>query len=117
MWWTGASEGARAMASQPSSRQPRWPRLLIGAVLLWRALCLGAFADSGGVLDARFLSEWSSPGLSRSVKLTFTSYYWDADVSPAPRADEHTHPISAVGSTRADVMPSPVLRRPRQTSL
>ena len=50
--------------------------MLIGAVLLWRALVVGAFADSADVPDPRFLAEWSSPGLNRSVKLTFTSYNW-----------------------------------------
>lgn len=65
------------------STQPRWPKMLIGAVLLWRALVVGAFADSADVPDPRFLAEWSSPGLNRSVKLAFTSYYWDTDVVPA----------------------------------
>ena len=74
MSWTERFEEARATAGQHSWRQPRWPRLLIGAVLLWRALCLGAGADAAGVLDARFVGEWSSPGLNRSVKLAFARY-------------------------------------------
>lgn len=68
------SEEAAAIGNQASSRHSRWPRLLIGAVLLWRALCASAFADSADVPDPRFLAEWSSPGLNRSAKLIFTNY-------------------------------------------
>jgi hypothetical protein len=48
--------------------------MLIGAVLLWQALCAAAVIDSPDVVDSRFLAEWSGPGLNRSVKLTFTSH-------------------------------------------
>jgi hypothetical protein len=48
--------------------------MLIGSILLWRAMCAAALADSPNLPDPRLLSEWSSPGLSRSVRLTFTDH-------------------------------------------
>jgi hypothetical protein len=71
------------IGTQASPREPRWPRLLIGAVLLWRALCVAAVADSAEVLDSRFLSEWSSPGLNRSVRQTFTNHDREAGAHSA----------------------------------
>jgi len=62
---------------------PCWPKMLIGTVLLWRALCVAAVADSGDVLDSRFLGEWSSPGISRSVRQTFTNCDSDAGAGGA----------------------------------
>ena len=53
--------------------QRRWPRLLIGAVLLARALCATAVTLSGD-LDSTRLAEWTSPGLGRSVKLVFAGH-------------------------------------------
>jgi len=91
MSWTITAEAARAIGSQASSPQPRWPRMLIGGVLLWRALCVAAITDSADVLDSRFLGEWSSPGLNRSVRLTFTNY-WDAGV---PQTESRRAGISA----------------------
>ena len=61
------------MGKRAVSGQPRWPKLLLGSVLLWRALSAAALAHSGDLIDARYLAEWSSPGLNRSVKLTFES--------------------------------------------
>lgn len=59
------------MAQQARPQQARWPRMVVGSVLLWRALCATAFADSPPLADPRFLAEWSSPGLNRSVRLAF----------------------------------------------
>jgi hypothetical protein len=55
--------------------------MLIGGVLLWRALCVAAIADPADLPDSRFVGEWNSPGLTRSVKLTFKDHEWDATVS------------------------------------
>jgi hypothetical protein len=54
--------------------------MLVGAVLLWRALCGAAIADSADLLDPRFVGEWESPGLTRSVKLTFKDHECDTTV-------------------------------------
>jgi hypothetical protein len=50
--------------------QRRWPRVLIGTVLLWRAVAIAAGVFPLGV-DPQLLEEWSSPGLTRAVKLMF----------------------------------------------
>lgn len=47
--------------------------MLIGAVLLWRALSVASLADPAELPDARFHGDWSSPGLNRSVKLAFAN--------------------------------------------
>jgi hypothetical protein len=72
------------MAGRASSQQPRWPRLLVGAVLLWRTLCVAALANSADLSDSRFPAEWCSPGLNRSVKLTFTNYHGDGAGTDLP---------------------------------
>jgi hypothetical protein len=48
--------------------------LVLGSVLLWRALSVAALTHSADLVDPRYLVEWSSPGLNRSVKLAFESY-------------------------------------------
>jgi hypothetical protein len=55
------------------ARRHRWPKLVIGAVLLWRvsATMLAVSADFS---DARLAAEWSSPGLGRAARLAFASY-------------------------------------------
>lgn len=52
----------------------RWPRMLIGAVLLWRTLCVAALGDSPDITGSRLGGDGSSPGLNRSVKLTFANH-------------------------------------------
>jgi len=64
------TKDARAMAHRPA-RPSRWPRLLVGTVLLWRALCAVAVADSADRVDACLLGELASPGLNRAVRQTF----------------------------------------------
>jgi hypothetical protein len=63
-----------------SPRRQRWPKLLIGAVLLWRASAT-MLAASTDFSDARLVAEWSSPGLSRAARLAFASY--DPEVGDA----------------------------------
>jgi hypothetical protein len=56
------------MSSHSSVR----PQILIGLVLLCRAWTLSEHVHPPDI-DPRFISELSSPGLSRAAKLTFES--------------------------------------------
>jgi hypothetical protein len=87
---TGTAANVPAMRSRAAPLERRWPKLLIGVVLLWRALCVFAVATSANPADFRVVSELSSPGLSRSIKLVFASHGGDASLViprlPAPSA-------------------------------
>jgi hypothetical protein len=73
MEWMKTTKDTRATAHRPARRPSRWPRLLVGTVLLWRALCAVAMADAADRVDARLLGELASPGLNRSVRQTFAT--------------------------------------------
>ena len=50
----------------------RWPKLIVGGILLWRALNVTALGGALELPDERFMREWSSPGINRCVRLTFS---------------------------------------------
>ena len=66
-------QSKKQRAHRALSPRQRWPKLLIGAVLLWRASAT-TLAASTDFSDARLVAEWSSPGLSRAARLAFASY-------------------------------------------
>lgn len=45
--------------------------MVVGGMLLWRALNVTALGGAFELPDERFLSEWTSPGINRCVRLTF----------------------------------------------
>lgn len=64
-------ESESKMHSRAAGPARQWPKLIVGGVLLWRALNVTALGGAFELPDERFLNEWTSPGINRCVRLTF----------------------------------------------